>query len=168
MGKGFKWKCKNKSAKYNLTKRVGGKSSIKYLCVHYTGGTGSALNNVKYFKGGNRNASADVFIDDKGIYKFNPNIKKYYSWAVGDGHGKYGITNANSISVEVVNNGGKFSDKEIAFLGKFVKWACKYYGIKQKNVVRHYDASHKQCPKYYSGSDAANKRWKKLKEKIAQ
>ena len=160
------FKYKNKSAKYNLSRRTAGKKGIKYICVHYTGGTGSAINNVKYFKSGNRNASADFFIDEKGIYKFNPNVYRYYSWAVGDGHGKYGITNSNSISIEVVNNGGKFSDKEIIYLRKLVNWAMKKYNVKAKNVVRHYDASRKQCPKYYSGSDTANKRWVNLRKKI--
>ena len=51
---------------------------------------------------------------------------------------------------------------------KLVNWAMKKYNVKAKNVVRHYDASRKQCPAYYSGSDAANKRWKKLKEKITK
>ena len=166
MSKGFKWRYKNKSAKYNLSKRSGGKNAIKYICVHYTGGTGSAKNNVLYFASGNRSASADFFIDDSGVYKFNPNVKKYYSWAVGDGHGKYGITNSNSISIEVVNNGGKFSDKGIAYLTKLVKWAMKYYGVKADHVVRHYDASRKRCPVYYCGSDAADKRWKTLHKKI--
>lgn len=162
----MKFRYRNKSAKYNLSKRKGGKKSIKYICVHYTGGTGSAKNNILYFAGGNRNASADFFIDDKGICKYNPNVYKYYSWAVGDGHGKYGITNANSVSIEVVNNGGAFSAEETVYLRELVLWCMKKYKIKADHVVRHYDASRKQCPAYYSGSDTANKRWSKLHTRI--
>ena len=162
----MKFKYKNKKAKYNLTKTSRGKKGIKYICVHYTGGKGSAKNNIDYFTGGDRSASADFFVDDTGVYKFNPNCYKYYAWAVGDGHGKYGITNANSVSIEVVNNGGAFTDTEIVYLARLVKWCMKKYKIKADHVVRHYDASRKQCPAYYSGSDTANKRWSKLHTRI--
>ena len=36
------------------------------------------------------------------------------------------------------------------------------YGVKDSNVVRHYDASHKSCPAPYCGSDKKNKKWKEL------
>ena len=90
--------------RYNVTKcqnrRVAG--SVKYIVIHYTGTDASAKNNCIYFSGGNRNASADYFIEKDGtIYKFNANCAKYYSWHCGDGKGKYGITNSNSISIEI-------------------------------------------------------------------
>lgn len=159
-------KYKNHSAKYNLTKKSRTKKDIKYIVVHYTGTSASAMNNIKYFKGGNRNASADFFIDDTGIYKYNPNIKKYYTWHCGDGHGKYGIANSNSIGIEVVSNGKQaYSEREIIYLRKLIAWIHKKFG--NYKIVRHYDASRKRCPYYYCGSTTADKRWKKLLNKIS-
>ena len=133
----------------NRSKRSGGAGSIKYICVHYTAGTGSALNNCKYFAGGNRNASADYFVDDNGIWEYNDPAEGCYTWAVGDGKGKYGITNSNSISIEVVNTGCAFSIKEIDYLKELVPYLMKKYNVPASCVVRHYDASRKQCPLYY-------------------
>lgn len=148
---------------YNRTKRAGGLSAIKYFNVHYTGGTGSAKNNCIYFSNGNRNASADLFIDHDGtIWEYNNILDGYYTWAVGDGRGKYGITNTNSINVEVVNNGGAFTDAQIKALAALYAHYCNILGRKL-TIARHYDASRKQCPAYY----VDNGRWEALKTAIA-
>lgn len=148
----------------NRTKRPGGLGAVGNYVVHYTGGTGSALNNCKYFAGGNRNASADWFIDKNGtIWEYNDPREGFYTWAVGDGKGKYGITNTNSVHVEVVNTGDAFTGEQIKALNELYAYACKITGKKLK-VVRHYDASHKACPAYYVNAS----RWNALKAKIEQ
>lgn len=144
---------------HNLSKR---NQKPVYIVIHYTGGTGSAYDNVCYFRGGNRSASADFFIDSKEIWRFNPNVAKYYSWHCGDGHGVYGITNANSIGIEVVSNGEDFTVAEKKRLRFLVKKMMRKYGIKKRYVVRHYDASLKECPAPYI--DKA--KWKELKDYI--
>lgn len=155
----------------NLTRTSRGKSGVKHIVVHYTGGgkasdPTAARNNCIYFNGGNRNASADFFIDDSGIYRYNPDCKKYYSWHCGDGHGKYGVTNSASIGIEVVSSGAEFTKKETAQLAWLVKKLMKIYGVKASNVVRHYDASRKCCPAPYCGSAAKDKKWKTLHKKL--
>lgn len=151
--------------KYNISKRA---SKPKNISIHYTDGTGSAQNNVIYFRTGNRDASADFFIDNKDIWRFNPNVAKYYTWAIGDGYGKYGYTNANTIHIEVVSNGCKFTNSEKKRLKYLVKLLMKKYNIPAKNVIRHYDASRKLCPYAYCGSAAKNKEWKKLHSYITK
>jgi N-acetylmuramoyl-L-alanine amidase len=54
-----------KLVKYNFSAR-----SIKptHIVIHDTGNPGaSALNHYNYFNGGNRNASADYFVDSNNI-----------------------------------------------------------------------------------------------------
>lgn len=154
--------------RHNLTpcadRRKGG--ALKYLVIHYTASEAPAKNNCIYFGGGNRGASADYFIDrDGAAYKFNKDHKKWYSWHCGDGHGAYGITNANSIGVEVVSAGGDFTAAQIKTLKALIRYMRKYYGRDLK-VVRHYDASRKHCPAPYAGSAAKDKKWAALLEKI--
>ena len=151
--------------KYNVTRcsnrRTGGK--VKYIVVHYTGTQASAKNNCIYFSGGNRNASADYFIDKDGtIYKFNTDCSCYYSWHCGDGNGKYGITNSNSIGIEVVSAGEEFTSTQISSLQKLVAAIQEEYGVSDNCVVRHYDASRKRCPAPYCGSTANNIAWDNL------
>lgn len=146
--------------KYNLSPRNG--MPVRYIVVHYTATMASAKNNVIYFSGGNRGASADFFIDDTSIWRFNPNTTKWFSWHCGDGHGQWGITNSNSIGIEVVSDGRDFSDAEIARLSWLVQTLMKEYGIDASHVVRHYDASRKECPAPYIDA----KKWAALKARI--
>lgn len=144
---------------YNRSyRRVG----ISYIVIHYTSTTAPAINNCKYFAGGDRSASADYFVDDNGIWEYNDPSEGYYTWAVGDGHGAYGITNSNSINIEVVNDGGDFSETEIGYLCELVPYLMDKYGVSADHIVRHYDASRKQCPAGYIN----NAHWSELRSRI--
>lgn len=154
---------------YNIVRR--GSNAVKYIAVHYVGsGTskaGSARNNCIYFAGGNRNASAHYFVDDGSIYEY-ADPRAYYTWHVGDGHGKYGITNANSIGIEVCISGNKpYTESEIDRLTWLVQKLQKDFGVPDSRVVRHYDASRKLCPYYYTPSGKGGSAgWKKLHARV--
>lgn len=150
--------------KYNIVKR---NTAVKYIVMHYVGSgsssAGNALANCKYFAGGNRDASAHYFVDDSGIWEY-ADPKTYATWHCGDGGGKYGITNQNSIGVEVCINGDKpYTAKEIAYLKELVPYLMKKFNVPASRVVRHFDASRKQCPYYYVRRPAE---WEKLKKII--
>jgi N-acetylmuramoyl-L-alanine amidase CwlA len=140
---------------YNIQKRT---AAVKYIVVHYTGsGTsaaGSAKANCTYFAGGNRSASAHYFIDDATICEY-AEPSAYVTWHCGDGKGRYGITNANSVGIEVCNSGGAFSAAEIGRLAWLVQKLMARFGVDAAHVVRHYDASRKRCPAYYVDNAAA-------------
>lgn len=149
---------------YNITRRY---DTIKYIVVHYVGAgsshAGNAKNNCIYFSRGDRQASAHYFIDDSGIWEY-ADPKTWYTWHCGDGHGKYGITNANSIGIEVCMNGDNpFTEKEKAYLKELVLSLMEKYNVPAKNVVRHYDASRKMCPYYYA---KRVDKWEELKAYI--
>jgi len=135
---------------YNFSSRVGTK--IKYIVIHDTGNSkkGSGANNhYLYFNGGNRNASAHYFVDDKEIIQTVEDTNA--SWHCGDGKGIYGITNRNSIGIEIcINEDSNFSlaQNNTIYL---IRSLMEKHGIKRENVVRHFDASRKICPKSMSG-----------------
>ena len=150
-----------KISSFNYSSRKG--NSIKFIVLHYTGNKGdTAKNNVNYFYGGNRGASAHYFVDDNSIWQ---SVEEYNSaWSVGDGHGKYGITNRNSISIEMCcNSSGNITEKTEANALELVKYLMTKYNISISNIVRHYDASRKLCPNW-----SANNwnRWNNFKSKI--
>jgi N-acetylmuramoyl-L-alanine amidase CwlA len=143
----------------HITKAKG--RNIKYLVIHFTAGVSSAKGNAlaarKVFL--NRDASADFVVDDETIVQINPEPKDYYCWAVGDGKGKYGVTNSNSIHIEICSNlekgttakvpnheGWTFTDAAIDNSVKLSKLLIRKYNIPIENVIRHYDASRKLCP----------------------
>ena len=150
-----------KISSFNYSSRNG--NSIKYIVLHYTGNKGdTAKNNVDYFYNGNRGSSAHYFVDDNSIWQ---SVEEYNSaWSVGDGHGIHGITNRNSISIEMCcNSSGNITEKTESNALELVKYLMTKYNISISNIVRHYDASRKICPNW-----SANNwnRWNNFKSKI--
>lgn len=148
--------------KYNYSKR---NSTIKYIVIHDTGNTGRGAgvnNHFKYINGGNRGASADYFVDDNKIGQF---VEDYnYSWHCGDGKGKYGITNSNSIGIEIcINSDGNY-ERAVANAIDLTKYLMNKYNIPVDRVVRHYDASRKSCPNTMRANDWA--KWKEFKSRL--
>lgn len=139
-----------------------------YIVIHDTGNTGKGANansHFNYFNGGNRNSSADFFVDDTQVLQIN-DYTKYYTWHCGDGHGKYGITNHNSVGIEIcVNSDGNY-DKAFAKAVELTKYLMKQLSIPIERVVRHYDASRKNCPA--SMSNNSWKLWADFKNRLTE
>lgn len=165
------YEIKEYHGEYNIRPRSA--SDVRYIVVHYTGsGTsaaGAARANCIYFSGGDRQASAHYFIDDENIYEYADPATKL-CWHVGDGHGAYGITNTNSIGIEVCQDGDNpFTEAEIERLRWLVRKLMADFGVPAERVVRHYDASRKLCPYYYTpGGSGGNSAWAALHERITQ
>ncbi len=140
---------------------------IQYIVVHDTANTGKGSGvdgHFSYFNGGNRQASADFFVDSGKIGQFNPDLGNYYMWHCGDGKGAYGITNGNSIGIEMcVNSDGDYI-KTVAHTVDLVKYLMKQFNIGIPNVVRHFDASKKTCPRSMSANNWAM--WNEFKTKL--
>jgi len=121
-----------------------------------------AINHYNFFNGGNRGSSADYFIDDKNIVQVVEDTN--CSWAVGDGEGKYGITNRNSVSIEICINPESNYDIAVNYTLELTRLLMNKYGISEKKVVRHYDASRKICPKSMSANGWA--KWNEFKSRL--
>lgn len=165
---------------YNVSTRT---SKIEFIVCHYVGAAGSAANNVSFFNGGNRNASADFFVDERGIWQYNPDLNRYYSWHCGGGlqtsmgHKFYGICgNRNSIGIEMCcykdSSGWHFKEATVTNTIALVQYLMKKFGISIDHVIRHYDVTGKYCPGI-SGwippiSPARNEsEWLKFKARVA-
>lgn len=149
--------------KYNRTPRT---EKPRYIVVHTTGNTrkgADARAHFAYWNSGNVGQSADFVIDDKGVIQIN-DYTKYYTWHCGDGKGKYGITNANSIGVEICVNQDGDLDRALDYAAEFLRRLKAEAGI--ENVVRHYDASRKSCPEALMANDW--EKWKNLLRRIAE
>ena len=120
----------------------------KYIVWHDTGVRDqSDEGNASYFRSVYREASANYFIDENSITEVV--APGYVDWHVGDGAGRYGITNQNSIGIELCPEAdGSFKPETIANAVWLGKKLMKDFGILPENNVRHYDASRKNCPQY--------------------
>lgn len=130
--------------------RPGG-NSRRYIVVHNTGNTASALNEAKYAQNDQHESSYHYVLDGTGtIYQILDDTDT--AWAVGAWKGavQY-IGNAESISIEVVSDGVGFTQAEKDELRWLVCKLMKQYGIPVSRVVRHWDChtGRKRCPAYY-------------------
>lgn len=152
-----------KQIAYNRSTR---KSSIKYIVIHDTGNKSAGANtkaHYNYFNGGNRNSSADIFVDDHEILVVN-DYTKYYTWHCGDGKGKYGITNANSIGIEMCINSDSDRDKALSNMVTITKELMRELNVPIDRVVRHYDASRKNCPQTMASNNWQE--WTEFKNRL--
>jgi len=136
-----------------------------YIVIHDTGSPGgTAQNNHDYFGGGDRGASADYFIDSNNIIQII-DTDNYYSWQVGDGHGAYGISNSNSVGIEMcIGSDSMPTDATANNTIDLVKLLMNKYGIGIDNVVRHYDASRKSCPNSFMANNWS--KWYEFKVRV--
>lgn len=150
-----------------INRTIAKNRKIEYIVIHYVGAVSSAKNNVDYFYDKDRQSSAHYFVDEKSIWQCveDTNI----AWHCG-GAKKYfsNCRNSNSIGIELCckkDKSGKwyFEDKTLENATELVRSLMNKYNVKSENIIRHYDVTHKVCPKPFV-DDA--KYWNKFKEGI--
>ena len=80
-----------------------GQNKPAYVVIHETDnwGKGADANaHARAMSNGNLDATVHYYVDSKSIYQTLEHSDG--AWAVGDGKGKYGITNLNSINIEIL------------------------------------------------------------------
>lgn len=151
--------------KNHISKRC---EKIKYIVVHDTGnqsyGAGAKAHK-NYFMTTNRKASADYLVEEEEIIKLN-DYYKCFTWHCGDGKGRYGITNSNSIGIEMCVNSDSNKQKTVNSTIKLVYELMEELKIPIERVVRHYDASRKICPASMRANNWEG--WRKFKEALKE
>lgn len=149
--------------KYNFSKG----NKPQYLVIHDTGNKKKGANaraHYKYFNGADRGASAHFFVDDKEIIQV---VKESdASWHCGDGRGKYGISNFNSLGIEICINEDSDYKETLENTLALVRTLQAKHGIQDERVVRHFDASKKICPRSMSAHNW--KIWEEFKRRLAK
>ena len=110
-------KINEKLVKCNFSSRKG--AHIKYIVIHDTENISKGADANAHFtlhNRENRGVSVHYFVDDKQILRIIKDEDK--SWHCGYGKGRYGITNENSIGVEMCIN----ADDDINKTGVHVKY----------------------------------------------
>lgn len=135
---------------------------IKGIVVHYTANPGtSAMQNRNYFEGlkdaHNVKASSHFIIGlDGEIVQCIPCAEMSYA---------SNSKNSETISIECCHSDltGKFNTATYQSLVHLTAWLCCEYHIDIDNVIRHYDVTGKNCPKYYVEHE---NKWKEFKEDV--
>lgn len=126
---------------------------VKGIVVHYTANPGTdAMANRNYFnnlpkinakKGTNTYASSHFVIGlDGTIVQCIPTEEIAYA---------SNERNSDTISIECCHKkkSGKFTKETYRSLILLTKYLCVRFGLEIKDVIRHYDVTGKNCPKYF-------------------
>lgn len=142
-----------------------------YIVVHYSGNEKDvSISNAKYFSGGNRDASAQLFVDDTNINQIMRLTDEAWHCGTKGTYYEPFCRNANSIGIEMCCTAGnyKVSEKTKNNTAHLVAYLCELLDIKPKDVnkylLRHYDVTHKYCPAQMAGEN--NAEWKKFRNQV--
>lgn len=144
--------------------------NVKYLVFHFVGASGQARANGQYFRNTFRSASAHLFIDPNTTVQVVPFYR--CAWHIGDGQGKFGMTNQNSIGVELCQDTSTgdnvwkwdFNAKTRKEAILVFDYLMNRFNVPIERVVRHYDCSRKSCPGNWMANNWA--KWWKFKEDL--
>jgi N-acetylmuramoyl-L-alanine amidase CwlA len=158
------------SATMNITKMISkkncyiGQNKPAYIVVHETDNWNKGADakaHATAMKNGNLAGTVHYYVDSKSIYQTLDHADG--AWAVGDGKGKYGITNRNSINIEICVNPETDYYVAVDKAEQLAASLLKQYGWGTDHLKRHYDASRKNCPRRIQ----AEGRWPEFVKKTA-
>ena len=134
-------------------------NGITGIVIHYTANPGStAQENRDYFNGlkdsGETSVSSNFVIGLEGEI-----IQCVPTWEVAYASNE---RNYDTVSIECCHpdKSGKFTKKTYRSLVQLTAWLCEKFGLTENEVIRHYDVTGKDCPKYFVENE---KEWELFK-----
>ncbi len=138
-------------------------NGINGVVIHYTANPGSsAQENRDYFEGlkdsHETSASSNFIVGLEGEI-----IQCIPTWEVAYASNE---RNYDTISIEVCHpdETGKFEDATYRSLVQLTAWLCRKYSLSAESVIRHYDVTGKNCPKYFVENEDA---WNNFREDVS-
>lgn len=136
---------------------------ITGIVIHYTANPGStAQENRDYFEGlkdtHETSASSNFVVGLEGEI-----IQCVPTWEVAYASNE---RNKDTISIECCHpdETGKFTEETYQSMVQLTAWLCRKYSLTAYTVIRHYDVTGKNCPKYFVENEEA---WANFKEDVA-
>lgn len=122
--------------------------AVNGLVIHYTGNPGTtAQQNRSYFAGladtGETYASSNFLVGLDGVVlQAVPSDEIAYA---------SNQRNGDTLSIEVCHQDetGVFSPVSTDALVRLVQWLVDHYGLSRSQILRHYDVTGKDCPRYF-------------------
>ena len=136
--------------------------AITGIVIHYTANPGStAQQNRNYFNGlkdsKETQASSHFIVGLKGEI-----VQCVPSWEIAYASNE---RNHDTVSIECCHpdDSGKFTEETYASVVRLTAWLCTKFGLTEQDVIRHYDVTGKNCPKYFVEHE---KVWEAFREDV--
>lgn len=137
---------------------------IKGIVLHYTANPGSSAQaNRDYFEG----------LKDTHLTKTSSNfvigldgeiIQCVPTWEMAYASNE---RNKDTVSIECCHpdESGEFSEETYASMVHLSAWLCMKFDLNEKDLIRHYDITGKNCPKYFVENE---KTWETFREDVGK
>ena len=137
--------------------------SVQYIAIHYTANPGAtAIANRNYFE--NLATTHDTKVSSHFVVGLDGEVVQ----CIPTSEMSYATNsrNVDTLSIECCHpdETGKFNEATYDSAVKLSAWLCVRFGLTSENVIRHYDVTGKNCPKYYVENPDA---WIQMKSDIA-
>ena len=119
-------------------------ADIRGIVIHYVGNPGTtAMNNRNYFAKADTEVCSHFVVGLKGEV-----VQCLPLWERSAASNQ---RNRDTISIEVCHpdDSGKFREDTYASLVQLTAWLCRSADLTPEAVIRHYDVTGKECPRYY-------------------
>lgn len=137
---------------------------VKGIVVHYTANPGTdAEANRNYFE--NLKDTKKTSVSSHFVIGLDGSILQ----CIPLDEIAYASNNRNSdtVSIECCHEDetGKFTKETYASLVKLTAWLCGEYNLKEEDILRHYDVTGKDCPRYFVANED---KWRDFKKEVFQ
>ena len=133
---------------------------ITGVVVHYTANPGAtAMDNRNYFE--NLKDSHETKVSSNFVVGLEGEIVQCVpTWEEAYASNS---RNIDTVSIECCHpdESGKFNDKTYQSMVELSAWLCLKFDLDENDVIRHYDVTGKDCPKYFVENEKAWERFRK-------
>ena len=133
---------------------------ITGVVVHYTANPGAtAMDNRNYFE--NLKDSHETKVSSNFVVGLEGEIVQCVpTWEEAYASNS---RNLDTVSIECCHpdETGKFNDKTYQSMVELSAWLCLKFDLDENDVIRHYDVTGKDCPKYFVENEKAWERFRK-------
>ena len=138
-------------------------NQVDYIAIHYTANPGAtAQNNRDYFE--NLAISHEAKVSSHFVVGLEGDVIQ----CIPTSEMSYATNSRNmdSISIECchMDDTGAFGQATYDSVVRLAAWLCARFGLTSEQVIRHYDVTGKDCPKYYVDHPDA---WEQMKADIS-
>lgn len=133
---------------------------VNDIVIHYVGNPGtSAQQNHDWYANPESEVSSHFIVGLEGeVIQCLPldEISSATNWR-----------NSDTISIEVCHpsESGEFNDGTYEALTELIAWLLDSCGLDETHIIRHYDVTGKQCPRYFVENEAA---WEQFRSDVVK
>ena len=137
---------------------------VNAVVIHYIGNPGTtAMQNRNYFE--NLRNTRETYASSNFIVGLDGEILQCVP--IDEVAYASNTRNDDTVSIELCHpdETGMFTEETYLAAVRLTKWICEQYGLSAEHIIRHYDVSGKECPRYFVENEEA---WEQFKTDVME